>query len=112
MRFLADENVPENAVKFLREKGHDVSRSAPGTSDKALAETARREHRVILTHDKDFANILEFPPRLYPGIVLLRIHPPIIADIVSALAPLLKPDPPKLEGKLFVVDKEGIRIRE
>ena len=57
MRFLADENVPGDAVTELEAVGHDivwVRTVAPGSKDADVLAWAVREERIILTFDKDF----------------------------------------------------------
>ena len=60
MLFLADEDFPGLAVRWLREAGHDVvwARTAmPGDADASLLAAAQRDFRVILTCDKDFGEL-------------------------------------------------------
>ena len=58
MRFLTDENVAKSVVVVLRNSGHDVfdvkESSRQGVADRDLILLARRERRIIVTHDKDF----------------------------------------------------------
>ena len=57
MLFLADEDFPGIAVRWLREAGHDVvwaRTHMPGDADSALLAAAQRDIRVVLTCDKDF----------------------------------------------------------
>jgi len=52
MRILANENIPEDAVVALRERGHDVAwvrTDAPGSSDIKVLERAQREERIVVT---------------------------------------------------------------
>lgn len=59
MLFLADEDFPGIAVRWLRQAGHDVlwaRTDLPGKADAVLLATAQAESRVILTCDKDFGD--------------------------------------------------------
>jgi len=52
MRFLADENIPGDAVTELEAAGHDivwVRTVAPGSKDEDVLALAVREERIILT---------------------------------------------------------------
>jgi predicted nuclease of predicted toxin-antitoxin system len=52
MHFLADENVPGDAVVQLEAAGHDlvwVRTVAPGSKDEDILALAAREERIILT---------------------------------------------------------------
>jgi predicted nuclease of predicted toxin-antitoxin system len=76
MRWLADECVAAALVAALGEAGHDVlyiADFAAGLSDTEALGLARDEHRLLLTEDKDFGELV-FRFRLaVPGLVLLRI---------------------------------------
>lgn len=58
MRFLADENIANSIVELLRSCGHDVCDMKEqewfGKPDAFLVSRAKKEKRIILTHDKDF----------------------------------------------------------
>jgi predicted nuclease of predicted toxin-antitoxin system len=77
MRFLANENVPGAAVRCLAEAGHDVAwvrATSPGIADSDVPAWAIREHRILLTFDKDFADLARTTvmPRSV-GIILFRL---------------------------------------
>ena len=60
MRFLANENFPGDAVRALRARAHDVAwirTDNPGSSDQEVLARAMREHRVLVTFDKDFGEL-------------------------------------------------------
>lgn len=66
IRFLSDENVREDILEFLEERGHEVVRSrnvlAAGTPDQLLALLGRFESLVVVTHDRDFRNFRKLLP--------------------------------------------------
>lgn len=77
MRFLANENVPLDAVIALRENGYDVMwvrTCAPGSADEEILARAVSEKRILITFDKDFGE-LAFRYRLIAecGVILFRI---------------------------------------
>jgi predicted nuclease of predicted toxin-antitoxin system len=87
MRFLANENFPLDAVEALRRQGHDVvwvRTDAPGSGDRTVLKRAKAEGRVLLTFDKDFAE-LAFHARLPAscGIVLFRIPQSSAAQVAT-----------------------------
>jgi predicted nuclease of predicted toxin-antitoxin system len=93
MRLLANENVPGEAVRALREDGHDVAwvrTDAPGCSDGDVLARARSESRVVITFDKDFGE-LAFRARLptSAGVILARLR----AASWSRAAPRSAPSP-------------------
>lgn len=111
MKWLVDENLSLPAlVQFLQLQGHDVKCVSPGTPDSILAGLDREEGRVLLTHDKGFANILAYPPAGYSGIVRVNIHPPQLDLVTAALAHLLaQVNPQVFQGRLITLDTVGFR---
>jgi predicted nuclease of predicted toxin-antitoxin system len=71
MKFIIDENLPQRLGPWLSQRGHDAVhvRDEPDLqSDRAIAEKAVREARVILTKDNDFD-----PPRYGERVLHLRV---------------------------------------
>ncbi|MDO8688883.1 MAG: DUF5615 family PIN-like protein [Dehalococcoidia bacterium] len=60
VRLLADMNISPKTVLALRQRGWDVVRVSeflPTTaSDREILRLARREDRVVITHDLDFGS--------------------------------------------------------
>ena len=113
MRFLANENMPGDAVKAIRAMGHDVAwvrTDAPGSTDEAVLARAQSEDRILLTFDKDFGE-LAFRTRLpaSSGIILFRIEnsapPQAVAIILAALRAHLD-----WTGNFSVVEEDRIRV--
>lgn len=77
MRFKVDENLPLAAKATILEDGYDChsvyDENLDGGSDADLIETCRKEDRVIITLDLDFADIVRYPPKDYAGILVLRL---------------------------------------
>lgn len=75
MRCKLDENLGDLGSDLLTASGHDVSTVAQqgmgGSSDLDLYETCKREDRVLITLDRDFGEVLRFPPEDMRGIVVL-----------------------------------------
>jgi predicted nuclease of predicted toxin-antitoxin system len=75
-KFLANENVPGEAVNAARDAGHDVAwiaESSPGTDDYAVLATALADGRVLVTFDKDFGELAFRQGKTAAcGIILLR----------------------------------------
>jgi len=59
MRFLADARISPKTVEFLRRSGHDVIHvcelAMQRVSDRALAEKARADNRLLLTFESSCA---------------------------------------------------------
>lgn len=73
MKFIADVNIAKTVITFLRKEGHDVidikalSRTA---SDTEIIKLALKENRIVLTHDKDFLALTQYPKYQVPVIVI------------------------------------------
>ena len=88
MRILANENFPGEAIRALREQGHDVvwvRETAPGSGDTWVLERAQEEDRILITFDKDFGE-LAFKRGLPAscGVILFRISMPSAEHVAEA----------------------------
>lgn len=74
--FLADENIsPESADHLKALACHSLCREGPRRlSDSEIVAMAKREGRIILTHDLDFGEIYYFAEGGEVGIVVLRLR--------------------------------------
>ena len=116
VKFLTDENIFPAIVKFLRDRGFDVrdtrEEGMSGISDATLMNLARQENMTFVTFDKHFTNILLYPPSSHCGLIRIRIHPPLISDILQALERfLLNFDLETLIGTLIILERDGFRMR-
>jgi predicted nuclease of predicted toxin-antitoxin system len=115
-KFLLDENVPPAIGVFLRNMDFDVAHAKAsgmlGASDDQIMDLARQEERTLITFDKHFADLLLYPPGTHWGVIRIRIHPPLLADVVQALDHFLKQfDLSTIRGTLIVLENDGFRIR-
>jgi predicted nuclease of predicted toxin-antitoxin system len=116
LRFLTDENVFPQITSYLHKSGHDVNTVHKAGISKAVddkvIELAIKENRTIITFDKHFGDILRYPPKNHFGIILIRIHPPLLDDIFFAIDNLFKNyQSDSFKGRLIVLSKKGYRIR-
>lgn len=102
---------------LLRQYGHDAvtvfEEGLRGEPDTDLANVCRQEGRAIVTLDLDLANIRDFPPGDYDGIIVLRLNDQSRASLLQVLRrifPLFDTEP--LVGRLWIVDEHRIRIRQ
>lgn len=112
LKVLADENLSGAVVASLQKRGFNVAIVIPGASDSFIAEQAKQEERVIITHDSDFANILRFPPEDYFGIVRIKIDPPFNETVLPALERLFNAfnAAEDFRGKLIIVELYSLRV--
>jgi len=115
VKFLADESVDRAIVERLRQLGHRVwylAEMEPGSSDDAVLGLANQEKAVLLTADKDFAELVFRQRRLASGVILIRLaglSSERKADVVvSTIAAHL----PEFPQAFAVVTPGAIRIRQ
>jgi predicted nuclease of predicted toxin-antitoxin system len=114
MRFLADECCDAALVSSLRADGHDVLyvvETLSGADDDAILAQAFAEHRVLLTEDKDFGELVYRLGRPTRGIVLLRFEVSDRARKVPRLQELLAQEGNRLPGSFTVLEVDKVRIR-
>ena len=114
MRFLADECCDAPMVSALRADGHDVLyvvETMSGADDDAILAQAYSEHRVLLTEDKDFGELVYRLGQPARGIVLLRFDVTDRALKVPRLQELLAGEGNRLPGSFTVLEADKIRIR-
>jgi len=116
MHFLLDADMPKRCNDVVRRAGHeatDVRDIGLGTAaDTEIASYAARHQLCILTCDFDLADIRDFPPRDYAGIVVLTLPVHATEDVIcEILANFLSHMPSSLQGCLVVVDKKYFRVR-
>jgi|SRR2546429_5145116 len=80
MRFLADVNIPQAIINDLTESSHDVldlKKINLAAEDVEVIKIAQEEKRVILTLDKDFVALTQFPKHQVATIVIrLKVQNP------------------------------------
>jgi|YNPBryunderm2012_1023409.scaffolds.fasta_scaffold14703_2 predicted nuclease of predicted toxin-antitoxin system len=115
MKLKLDENLPNAAVELFCQAGHDVQsvrmERFSGISDQDLINLCRREGRVLVTLDMEFANPFLFPPTDYPGIAVLRLPPhPTYEDILQVCQTLIHAlDTKCITGKLWSISARRVR---
>lgn len=117
MQFKIDENLPEDVAEVLADAGHDAmtvhDQRMVGKPDPFVAAVCQAEGRALMTLDLDFSDIRAYPPGESPGIIVLRPRThskPAVLELMLQIIPLLNSEP--LAGKLWIVQENGLRIRE
>jgi hypothetical protein len=114
LRLLANENIPLASVIALREAGRDVAsitQDAPGIVDDAVLRRAHDEHRIILTFDRDYGELLF--RRLLPapdGVLYLRFSPAHPLEVSEYVAELVASGV-GMTGFFTTADRERVRQR-
>jgi predicted nuclease of predicted toxin-antitoxin system len=116
MLFKIDESLPVEAAALLRDRGHDAAtvydELLQGSPDDAIYEVCQVEQRVLISLDKDFADIRRYPPQSSAGCIVLRLARLDKASVLTALeqvAEVIAVEP--LNQRLWIVDETRVRIR-
>jgi predicted nuclease of predicted toxin-antitoxin system len=114
MRLVADESIERRVILRLREVGHDVRavvEQSPRAHDAQVLAGAHEDGRLLLTSDKDFAELAFLQRAGSSGIVLLRM-PRAKADAKAVrLEQALRELGTIASGAMIVVEPDVVRIR-
>ncbi len=116
MRFLTDENIYPQMVEAIRCLSHDVldikEQNLFSIPDSDIIQIAEDTNRILITYDKDFSNILIYPPSQYPGIIVLRLSRLLIKDAIRQLTSFIEElSEEKIKGRLAIVEPDRVRLR-
>lgn len=115
-RVKVDEDLPRQIVDLMIAHGHDaatvVEQGWQGAPDHVLWFRVQDERRWLITADKGFADLRQYPAGSHAGVILLRAEEESRRAYLELAAIAL--DRLKLEeiaGALVVVTQRGVRIR-
>lgn len=116
MKFKIDENLPVEVASLLENAGYDaltvLDQEMGGGSDDDLAAVCKKEDRVLITLDLDFADIRIYAPQAQAGIIILRLKrqdKPYVLPMIDRLIKSFSEE--QVQKSLWIVDEERIRIR-
>jgi predicted nuclease of predicted toxin-antitoxin system len=117
MKILANENLFEPIIEFLKNLGHDVlsirDAGLSGISDEEVYQLACKEKRVIMTMDKDFSRTFRFPPENCGGIIVVKIYKRTVDETLEMFTRfyrLIKEE--DMIENLVIIIPDGVRIRK
>jgi predicted nuclease of predicted toxin-antitoxin system len=116
--FLVDADLPRSTKDLLQRYGHeatDVREIGLGTAkDFEIAAHAQGQRVCLLTGDFDFADVRNYPPEDYAGIVVLELPRNATASfILRLIEDFLQQNEvlAKLQGRLAIVEPGRVRLR-
>ena len=115
MRFIADDGVDGSLVNLLRQAGHDVLYFAEtdcGTEDEVILDLARNEHRMFITRDKDFGELVYRMKKLHSGIILIRAEELSSLQRSQLVASFIHDNYEMLAGSFMVIQPGTARFRK
>ncbi len=117
IKFLLDANLSPETAEFLRSLDYDIKsileENLGKISDEQVIEVAKKEKRVIITHDLDFGETYHFREEGKIGILVLRLKNQTIEATNKILEEFLKKKILKkqsLEKSLIILTEINYRI--
>jgi predicted nuclease of predicted toxin-antitoxin system len=116
MNILANENVYEPIIEFLRAEGHTVTSvregDLSGVADDEIYAAAIKDRLIIVTMDKDFSRIIRFPPERCGGIIVVKPYRMSVEKTTQLFKQYFGSlDQDKIAGRLVIITRDGIRFR-
>lgn len=118
MRFLVDEDLPRSLVHLFARFGHEalhvIDAGIRGASDEMVARFAREHDMCIVTGDLDFSDVRSYPPRDYPGIMVVRLPRNATSEMIATIVEsFLSRDElvAAIPGRLAIVEQGRARFR-
>jgi predicted nuclease of predicted toxin-antitoxin system len=115
MKFKLDECMDVRLVRLFAEAGHGSqtvqAEGLSGAPDTKIYTACSRERRILITQDMVFSNAFVYSPLATEGIIVIRNPSQLLSDaehLVRMVIMKLGVEDPK--GRLWVVDKRGIRV--
>jgi len=114
LSFVVDESTGRTVVDFLRDRGYrvlSIIEYDPGAKDANIIQRAYDEHRILITNDKDFGELI-FRHK-YPaiGFILLRLKDESPENRVRVVDAVLERWGASLEGYAVTATDSKIRRR-
>jgi predicted nuclease of predicted toxin-antitoxin system len=116
VKFLADMGVSRSTAERLRALGHEADHlreiGLQRLPDAEILDRVRRERRVVLTFDLDFADLLAASGEVLPSVILFRLRNQTPASVTPRLLEVVGRCAPDLEaGAIITVEESRYRVR-
>lgn len=112
-RFLLDENISQTVSQILRDSGFSVLHveeiRLSNSADEDILSFAKKRKMTVITHDKDFGNLIRFPVQDHYGVILLRLRDQRPENVLLHLLPFLK-NHKNLKARLVILREDEFRI--
>lgn len=116
IKFLLDANLSPETSVFLRSLNFGVKsileEGLGQISDEAVIKLAKKEKRIIVTHDLDFGEIYHFKEEGKIGILVLRLKSQTVESTNKVLGKFLQSElvkKKKLEKSLIILSESSYR---
>ena len=106
-RFLLDENVRIELLRFLKQESYDVVQIRGLTNGK-VAQMSVKEKRVLVTNDSDFANREIYAPDKIFSVIILRLPQSNVDMLMRSFSFVFGLDAHEFEGKIYELKEKRI----
>ena len=110
MKFLADINIPQSVISYLVQNNHavlDLKKVNLLAKDNEIIELAQKEGRIVLTLDKDFIGLTQFP-KYHVACIIIRLKNQNPKNIINYLNQLLNNQKIEILEKSLTIVKTDI----
>ncbi len=110
MKFLADINIPQSVISYLLQNNHavlDLKKINLSAKDTEIIKLAQTEGRIILTLDKDFIGLTQFP-KYHVACIVIRLKNQNPKNIINYLNQLLKNQKAEILKKSLTIVKSDM----
>lgn len=114
MKFLADAHISMEMVSMIRSLGFDCKDSSAIPArmpDVDVLRGAHQEHRIVLTADKDFGELVFAHQLDCLGVILIRINRANESERVARLRTVWSSVVSRLPGAFVTVTAHSVRVR-
>lgn len=115
IKFLVDVNIGRSVEEWLLENGYDMKAVRdinPRMLDRDILKIAVSEHRMVITMDRDFGELVYNSGMSHSGVLLLRLEDATANEKVEILEKILVLYWDKLLNNFCVFQHGKIRIRK
>ncbi len=114
MKFFADENLERPIIEGLQQQGHDIATvptEEKGSPDPTVLALSNTEDRVLITNDKDFAELVFLQKQVTAGVILVRLPRFRTTEKVERVLEVVADQGERLFGVFTVIEANAIRRR-
>ncbi|MFN2452936.1 MAG: DUF5615 family PIN-like protein [Pyrinomonadaceae bacterium] len=120
VRFFIDQCVPRFVGESLEKAGYQIDALRDhlpiNAKDADVIAHAQKLDAILVTLNGDFADIINYPPFNFGGLIALQVknHPETLPTIMLRLLTYMSEHTERehYAGKLFLVETHRIRIKE
>jgi len=118
VHFLIDASMPRGTSALICSRGHQATDvrdlGLHAAQDSVIAAHAQANQLAILSRDFDFADVRNYPPDQYAGIVVVDVPSTFTAPIILKLVDRLLMDTKTLNDlprRLAILEPGRVRLR-